>query len=336
MSPQEKTYDANHYIRAAAAGGFCCSLTHGALTPVDVVKTRIQLEPQKYRSGMIGGFRQVAAEGGARALLTGVGATSVGYAMQGWFKFGGVEIFKIKLAKSMGEQKAWDNRTGIYIGASAAAEFIADIFLCPLEACRIRAVSQPDYARGLPGVAARLMREEGPMKGFYSGFGPLLFKQVPKTFVMFLVQGRSAEMIYSQLGTGPEKMSALGNTSVSLASGVVGGVTAAIISHPADTLLSKVNKAGAGGEGSTTTRLLNIARETGAWKLCTVGLGPRCVLIGTLTALQFGIFDIAMNALGAEKFHFHNPADGATLQLKRVASQMRTKSVINVEGRMLD
>lgn len=33
-------------------------------------------------------------------------------------------------------------------GSSAAAEFIADIFLCPLEATRIRLVSNPTYASG--------------------------------------------------------------------------------------------------------------------------------------------------------------------------------------------
>lgn len=33
-------------------------------------------------------------------------------------------------------------------GSSAAAEFIADIFLCPLEATRIRLVSNPSYASG--------------------------------------------------------------------------------------------------------------------------------------------------------------------------------------------
>lgn len=76
--------------------------------------------------------------------------------------------------------------------------------------------------------------------------------------------------------------------SVSLGSGVIAGVAAAIISHPADTLLSKINKAGAGGTGSTATRLVNIAKEVGFVKLCTTGLGARCVMIGTLTAGQFG------------------------------------------------
>jgi hypothetical protein len=36
------------YSRFAFAGAVCCSVTHGALTPVDVVKTRIQLEPEVY------------------------------------------------------------------------------------------------------------------------------------------------------------------------------------------------------------------------------------------------------------------------------------------------
>lgn len=28
-------YDLTYYLKAAAAGGICCSITHGALTPVD-------------------------------------------------------------------------------------------------------------------------------------------------------------------------------------------------------------------------------------------------------------------------------------------------------------
>ena len=40
-------YDTMYYIKGAAAGGICCSITHGALTPVDVVKTHVQLDPVK-------------------------------------------------------------------------------------------------------------------------------------------------------------------------------------------------------------------------------------------------------------------------------------------------
>jgi hypothetical protein len=43
----ETNYDLMYYLKGAAAGGICCSITHGALTPVDVVKTRVQLDPVK-------------------------------------------------------------------------------------------------------------------------------------------------------------------------------------------------------------------------------------------------------------------------------------------------
>lgn len=309
MAPTDfSKFDLTYYTKSALAGGICCGFTHGAVCPVDVVKTRIQLEPAKYNQGLVGGFRQVIAEEGAMALSTGLAATGVGYFIQGWFKFGGVEVFKTKTAAAIGEKKAWENRTAIYLGAAAGAEFIADIFLCPLEACRIRAVSDPSYGSGLAGVAARLIKEEGVIRGFYSGFGPILFKQVPYTMAKFAVQGRVAESMYKNMGKSPAESSGVLNLGVALSSGVVAGVVAAIISHPADTLLSKVNKAGAGGDGSIPSRMLNITKETGAMKLCTQGLGARCVMIGTLTALQFGIFDSVMRALGAEKFHFHAPA----------------------------
>lgn len=123
----------------------------------------------------------------------------------------------------------------------------------------------------------------------------------------FSVQGAAAESIYGAMGKTPADLGKGANVGVSLISGVIAGVAAAIISHPADTLLSKVNKAGAGGEGTISQRLANIAKETGFKNLCLTGLGPRCIMIGTLTAGQFGIFDIVLNILGASKFHFHDP-----------------------------
>lgn len=305
-SSSEKTYDFMYYIKGAAAGGICCSITHGALCPVDVVKTRVQLDPVKYNTGLIGGFRTVIAEEGVMALSTGLGATAFGYFIQGWFKFGGVELIKIKCAESLGPERAWDLKTPIYLGAAAVAEFVADLFLCPLEAVRIRSVSDPEFCDGLADGFGKMLKQEG-VAGFYAGLLPILAKQIPYTMAKFAVQGSAADAIYNSMGKTPAELSSGANVGVSLASGVVAGVAAAIISHPADTLLSKVNKAGAGGDGPMMSRLMNIAKETGFVKLCTMGLLPRCVMIGSLTAGQFGIFDTVMNALGASKFHFHNP-----------------------------
>lgn len=302
----KKVYDLNYYLKSALAGGICCSITHAALCPVDVVKTRIQLDAVKYNKGMLGTFKQILAEEGAGALKSGLGATAAGYFVQGWFKFGGVEFFKINIAQRLTEQQAWDNRTSIYLAASGMAEFVADLFLCPLEAVRIRSVSDPSFPKGLGAGAAKMLSTDGIM-GFYAGLGPILFKQVPYTMAKFAVQGLAAEKMYDASGKTPAQHSSSSNLAISLGSGVIAGVAAAIVSHPADTLLSKVNKKGAGGEGSISTRLVRIAKDTGFVKLATTGLGARCVMIGTLTAGQFGIFDTVMGLVGASKFHFHDP-----------------------------
>merc|ERR1712151_679441 len=163
----------------------------------------------------------------------------------------------------------WERRDAITLGGSACAEFVADVFLCPYEACRIRSVSDPGYANGMVAVGRKLIGELGVVGGLYSGFGPMLFKQIPYTMAKFAVQQKVAEMYYNSMGTSPDKMSKSGVLGVSLGSGVVAGVAAATISQPADGLLSKVNKKGAGGEGSMMVRLGRIAAETGFVKLCT-------------------------------------------------------------------
>ena len=104
-SAGEAKYDLSYYLKGALAGGICCSVTHGALCPVDVVKTRIQLKPELYTGGMLDTAKIIIKEEGVAGLATGLGPTAVGYFVQGWFKFGGVEFFKINIAGSLGEQK---------------------------------------------------------------------------------------------------------------------------------------------------------------------------------------------------------------------------------------
>lgn len=308
MGPQAQgPFDAVHFLKGGLAGGICCGITHGALCPVDVVKTRIQLDPVTYNRGMIGGFSQVIKNEGISALATGLGPTVVGYFIQGFFKFGGVELIKVKTTEALGTKKAWEYRMPIYLAAAATAEFVADVFLCPLEATRIRLVSDPTYADGLLSAFPKIAKQEGIVRGFYSGFTPILFKQIPYTMAKFAVQGYAAEKIGYAIGTKPNEMSDLTKMGVSLSSGVIAGVAAAVISHPADSLLSMVNKEGAGGTGSITSRLKNLFMEAGFKKLFLNGLGPRCVMIGTLTAGQFAIYDSVMDLTGASKFNFINP-----------------------------
>lgn len=283
------------YSRFAFAGAVCCSVTHGALTPVDVVKTRIQLDPAKYNKGMVGGFKQVIQGEGAGALLTGFGPTAAGYFLQGAFKFGGYELFKQQSINLLGYENAKENRTAVYLASSALAEFFADIALCPLEATRIRLVSQPEFASGLVSGFGKILKNEG-IGAFYSGFGPILFKQVPYTMAKFVVYERASEAIYNVFPK--ESLAPSMQTVANLGAGLIAGFAAAFVSQPADTMLSKINKTpGAPGEG-TTTRLIKIGKELGLRGSYT-GIGARLFMVGTLTAFQFAIYTDIKKALGA-------------------------------------
>lgn len=125
---------------------------------------------------MIGGFKQVVQNEGAAALMTGFGPTAAGYFLQGALKFGGYEFFKKQSVEFLGVETASKNRTAVYLASSACAEFVADIALCPLEATRIRLVSEPGFANGLVGGFSKIVKNEG-IGALYSGFGPILFKQ---------------------------------------------------------------------------------------------------------------------------------------------------------------
>merc|ERR1712232_317900 len=116
------------------------------------------------------------------------------------------------------------------------------------------------------------------------------------------VQQVAAEKIYAGMGTSPDQMSKSGVIGISLGSGVIAGVAAATISQPADGLLSKVNKKGAGGEGSMAVRLGRIAAETGIVKLCTQGLFARWIHVGLITAGQFAVVDACMMLLAHHDF----------------------------------
>ena len=58
--------------------------------------------------------------------------------MQGAGKYGFYEYFKHLYSEFAGEENARKYKTTIYLTASASAEFIADLGLCPFEAVKVR------------------------------------------------------------------------------------------------------------------------------------------------------------------------------------------------------
>ncbi|CAD6585537.1 MAG: hypothetical protein TREMPRED_004170 [Tremellales sp. Tagirdzhanova-0007] len=287
--PLTPTFTAKDYSSFFLAGALCCTISHGGMTPIDVVKTRIQIDPALKGQSLLTAGRSIVAAEGTGGLLTGFAPTAVGYLFQGGAKFAGYEAAKKYLVELSGSrEKAIENRTAIYLGGATIAEFFADILLTPLEATRIRLVSNPKYASGLVSGLTKIASTEG-FSSLYAGFIPILCKQVPYAIGQFTVNERCTEFIYSQMT--PETKASLSKTSslgITLGSGVIAGFAAAVLSHPADTLLSQINK-GHGPKGSMIYRLGVLGREAGVRGLFA-GLGPRMLMTaGLLQPLGYAL-----------------------------------------------
>lgn len=91
-----------------------------------------------------------------RGLAKGWAPTAIGYSMQGVCKFGFYELFKILYSNALGEENAYVYRTGLYLAASASAEFFADIALSPMEAVKVKIQTMPGFAttmrEGVPKI----------------------------------------------------------------------------------------------------------------------------------------------------------------------------------------
>lgn len=269
------------------AGGICAFFTHAACTPIDVVKTRIQTMPGKYM-GMVDGFTRIVSDEGYGTLLKGLGATAGGYFLHGAFKYSFYEIFKTILSHSPGDAL----KPGFAIASVAGffAECIACILLCPMEAIRIRSVSDPSFPSAvLPGMRV-IMRLEG-LYGFYKGLPAIVLKQVPYTVGQFVSFELSLTFVKYLVNT----LLHLQLVSfVSWTAGLLAGISAGIMSHPGDTILSKINNNNNHNQdqsdGSAITLIIKVARHEGIIGLF-VGLLPRLVQVSLMIGGQFAIYD---------------------------------------------
>lgn len=100
----------------------------------------------------------------------------------------------------------------------------------------------------------------------------------------FVVYEKVSEAIYKRVDK--SSLSAPAQTAVNLGSGLIAGFAAAIVSQPADTMLSKINKTkGEPGEG-TTSRLIKIAKELGV-RGSYAGIGARLFMVYVFLLLSF-------------------------------------------------
>merc|ERR1712123_140055 len=243
-----------YYLKCMVGGAASCGISHTAVVPLDLVKCRMQVDSAKYPS-LGTGFKVTLAEGGTKGLARGWAPTLIGYSMQGTCKFGFYEIFKSMYGNAMGEEASYQYMTVLYLAASASAECFA-----------------------------KMKAEEG-VGTFFKGLKPLWLRQIPYTMMKFACFEKTVVALYTHVVPKPrDQCSKSEQLMVTFAAGYIAGVFCAIVSHPADNIVSVINK----NPGTTAGQIL---KDMGWYNACTKGLGARIIMIGTLTALQWFIYD---------------------------------------------
>lgn len=300
MSSLEKTlpkpgielYSGKYFAACGLGGIIACGPTHTAVTPLDLVKCRRQVDPKLYRSNLQAWSKIYRGEG-LRGVFFGWSPTFVGYCFQGGGKYGFYEVFKYNYGEKMFPNT---NKTVIFLAASASAEFLADIALCPFEAVKVRMqTSLPPFANSLREGMGKIIATEG-YAGLYKGLYPLWARQIPYTMCKFATFETTVDKIYQTLGKPKSSYNGLQQTGVSFLGGYIAGIACAVISHPADVMVSKLNadrKAGEGA-GKAISRIYGNIGFSGLWN----GLPVRIMMIGTLTAFQWLIYDSFKVAMG--------------------------------------
>ncbi|KAJ2718978.1 Cu/Pi carrier [Coemansia sp. Benny D115] len=290
--PRPIEVNSNKYFVYCGIGGIlACGTTHFSMTPIDMLKCRMQVSPGVY-SSIADGLVKVSKTSGLRGLFVGGTATFLGYSLQGMGKYGFYEYFKYTYSQAAGAERANRHKNLVYLSASATAEFLADIMLCPLEAVKVRLqTAQHQPAGGFTQGIRSIYTHEG-LGGFYKGLVPLWFRQIPYTMVKFASFENIVDAIYRRvLGRPKDAFSKPEQLGVTFAAGYLAGIMCAVVSHPADTVVSKLNSTDQTSAGSSGgNRVVAILRDLGPRGIWT-GLLARIFMIGTLTATQFLIYD---------------------------------------------
>jgi solute carrier family 25 phosphate transporter 3 len=95
----------------------------------------------------------------------------------------------------------------------------------------------------------------------------------------------------------PSEYSRATKLTVTFLSGYWAGIFCAVVSHPADTMVSKLNQDKS--SGSTMVKVKEIFKEIG-FKGLWRGLSTRILMIGTLTGLQWWIYDTFKTIMGLQ------------------------------------
>eukprot|EP00927_Polykrikos_kofoidii_P048526 TRINITY_DN42795_c0_g1_i1.p1 TRINITY_DN42795_c0_g1~~TRINITY_DN42795_c0_g1_i1.p1 ORF type:complete len:277 (+),score=38.08 TRINITY_DN42795_c0_g1_i1:317-1147(+) len=269
---------------AAVAGAVSGAVEALVVQPLDMVKTRFQLNPGQNPS-IISEFRQLIKEGGFPRLYRGVLPEMAGNMPTRTAMFTGKTIGSDVLVKITGSKSVFTE-----FGAGAIAGVPEGLVTNPFQVVKVRLQSRAHNAayKNTFDCFATIFRMEGPL-AFLIGWKATVKRNSLWNAVYF------SSMMVIQREVGPPSPGISG-TIQSLASGFVGGVTATCCNAPLDVAKSRIQGNVGSGTTSTFGILANILQQEGAAALYK-GFAPKALRMGCGGAVGITTFEFVSKIL---------------------------------------
>jgi hypothetical protein len=347
----------NEYGRLAVSGAVCTVLVRTALNPLELIKTKLQLQNDEEllqfardnlktsginaaseeddsivekKIGTSDLIKNLVALRGPRALFQSADITFLASLVFGSLGFGATELFRRSLTMTLITDGGGTNSELILLIAATAATVITSAAASPFELLRVRSMGLVE-SKPWTAVLGDFLDEKSSNRGckkstksvstseqssdfslkdvkakdllpLLAGFPPTVSRELLFAVPKFLVFDTIAKVIEGfinssadpgslpiQVGVGAEGL------TISAFSGAIAGIAGAIVSHPADLILTKTSASKKQGEDGPSANWKDVVKDLlskeGGFTNLYVGLQPRLVFFFLVIGLQFFLYD---------------------------------------------
>ncbi|EJD37082.1 mitochondrial carrier [Auricularia subglabra TFB-10046 SS5] len=264
--------------------------------PLDVVKTRMQLQVGASNVGLVGSFKGIIAEEGFGRLYRGLAAPLLLEAPKRAVKFAANDFWGKTYRGLAGTDKMTQ---GISIATGCSAGATESFVVVPFELVKIRLQDKNSTYKGPIDVVKHIVREGGVL-GLYAGMESTFWRH-------FWWNGGYFGSIFQIRALLPKAETPQGEFANNFLSGTVGGFVGTVINTPFDVVKSRIQGAGKPLPGQvpkynwTYPALATIFREEGARALYK-GFVPKVLRLapggGVLLLVVEFTLDVFRKALG--------------------------------------
>ncbi|KZV91013.1 mitochondrial carrier [Exidia glandulosa HHB12029] len=264
--------------------------------PLDVVKTRMQLQVGASSLGLGGTFKTIIAEEGFGRLYRGLAAPLMLEAPKRAVKFAANDFWGKTYRGIAGTDKMTQ---GISIATGCSAGATESIVVVPFELVKIRLQDKNSTFKGPMDVVKTIVRDQGAL-GLYAGMESTFWRH-------FWWNGGYFGSIFQVRALLPKAESPQAQLMNNFISGSIGGFVGTVINTPFDVVKSRIQGAGKPAPGVvpkynwTYPALATIFREEGARALYK-GFVPKVLRLapggGVLLLVVEFTLDVFRKALG--------------------------------------